>query len=81
MAATRTQIYLQPLQRQRLDEIAGARGLSLASVVREAVDLYLANAPTDATAALKNTFGAAPDARFPARDEWDTRDERLKPFD
>ena len=50
-------------------------------MVREAVDLYLAKAPTDATAALKNTFGAAPDARFPARDEWDTRDERLKPFD
>ena len=50
-------------------------------MVREAVDLYLAKAPTDATAALKNTFGAAPDARFPARDEWDTRDERLEPFD
>ncbi len=77
MSATRTQIYLQPLQRQRLDEIAGARGLSLASVIREAVDLYLAKAPTDAATALKGTFGAAPDATVPSRDEWDLREQRL----
>lgn len=77
MSATRTQIYLQPLQRQRLDEIAGARGLSLASVIREAVDLYLAKAPTDATTALENTFGAAPDASVPSRDEWELREQRL----
>lgn len=77
MSATRTQIYLQPLQRQRLDEIAGARGLSLASVIREAVDLYLAKAPTDAAAALESTFGAAPDASVPSRDEWELRERRL----
>lgn len=77
MPATRTQIYLQPLQRQRLDEIAGSRGLSLASVIREAVDLYLAKAPADTATALKNTFGAAPDASVPSRDEWDVREQRL----
>ena len=77
MAATRTQIYLQPLQRQRLDEIAGARGLSLASVIREAVDLYLAKAPTDTTTALESTFGAAPDATVPSRDEWELREQRI----
>lgn len=81
MPATRTQIYLQPLQRQRLDEIAGSRGLSLASVIREAVDLYLANAEVDPTEALRETFGAAPDAWVPGRDEWDTRDDRLKTLD
>ncbi len=76
MSATRTQIYLQPLQRQRLDEIAGARGLSLASVIREAVDLYLAKSP-DPSAALESTFGAAPDASVPSRDEWELRERRL----
>ena len=77
MSATRTQIYLQSQQRERLDEIAGSRGLSLASVVREAVDLYIAKAPVDPTTALRNTFGAAPDAAAPSREEWETRSERL----
>ena len=71
-------MYLQPYQRQRLDEIAGSRGLSLASVVREAVDLYIAEAPVDPTTALKSTFGAAPEVRVPGRDEWAARSDRLK---
>ena len=78
MPATRTQVYLQPHQRQRLDEIAGSRGLSLASVVREAVDLYIAEAPVDPTTALKSTFGAAPEVRVPRRDDWAVRSDRLK---
>ena len=78
MPATRTQIYLQPSQRRRLDEIAGSRGSSLASVVREAVELYIAQAPVDPTTALESTFGAAPDAQFPARDDWEARSSRLK---
>ena len=77
MSATRTQIYLQPEQRRRLDEIAGARGSSLASVVREAVDLYIAKGPLDPTSALKRTFGAAPDAAVPDRGDWDERLHRL----
>ena len=77
MPATRTQIYLQPEQRHRLDEIARARGLSLASVVREAVDIYIANGPIDPTTALKRTFGAAPDAVVPDRRDWDGRLHRL----
>ena len=81
MSATRTQIYLQPQQRQRLDEIAGSRGLSLASVVREAVDLYIAKGQTDPTKALQKTFGAAPDAAVPDRNEWAARIERLKATD
>lgn len=78
MSATRTQIYLQPSQRRRLDEIAGSRGSSLASVVREAVELYIAQAPVDPTTALRSTFGAAPEARFPGRDDWNPRAARLK---
>ena len=66
MSATRTQIYLRASQRRRLDEIADSRGASLASVVREAVELYIAQAPVDPTTALESTFGAAPDAQ--ARD-------------
>ncbi len=78
MSATRTQIYLRSSQRRRLDEIAGSRGASLASVVREAVELYIAQAPVDPTTALESTFGAAPEARFPERDEWEARANRLK---
>lgn len=78
MSATRTQIYLQTAQRRRLDEIAGSRGSSLASVVREAVELYIAQAPVDPTTALESTFGAAPGAQFPGRDDWEARADRLK---
>ena len=78
MSATRTQIYLRPSQRRRLDEIAGARGASLAAVVREAVELYIDQAPVDPTAALESTFGAAPEARQPGRGDWETRSGRLK---
>ena len=60
-----------------MDEIAGQRGSSLASVVREAVDLYIAEGPLDPTSALKRTFGAAPDAAAPDRGDWDARLHRL----
>lgn len=78
MSATRTQIYLRSSQRRRLDEIAGSRGASLASVVREAVELYIAQAPVDPTTALESTFGAAPEAQIPERDDWEARSRRLK---
>ena len=78
MSATRTQIYLHPSQRRRLDEIAGARGSSLAAVVREAVELYIEQAPVDPATALESTFGAAPEARSPGRGDWETRSGRLK---
>ena len=78
MSATRTQIYLRPSQRRRLDEIAGSRGASLASVVREAVEMYIAQAPVDATTALDSTFGAAPEAPFPKRGDWEARAARLR---
>ena len=70
MSATRTQVYLTEDQRRMIDEIARAEGVTLAEVVRRALDAYL-NAERDAAAALASTFGADPDARPPSRDEWD----------
>ncbi len=67
----RTQIYLTTEQRKRLDELALAQGKSLAQVIREAVTAYIAEAPPEADKALSATFGAAPEAQIPSRDEWD----------
>ncbi len=70
MSAVRTQIYLPPELRERIDRAARARGTTMADVIRTAVDRYLDEA-TDASTALAATFGAAPDAAAPSRDEWD----------
>jgi hypothetical protein len=70
MSATRTQVYLSDEQRRRIDEIAAAEGVTMAEVVRRALDRYL-GAETDPAPALAATFGAAPDATGPSRDEWD----------
>jgi len=72
MAATRTQVYLTPEQRRRIDDVVQAEGVTLADVVRRAVDAYLSpSAATDVAAALASTFGADPTALAPARSEWD----------
>lgn len=69
MSATRTQVYLSEEQRRRIDQIACAEGITLAEVVRRAVDAYV-GAERDAGAALAATFGADPDAEPPSREEW-----------
>ena len=69
MSATRTQIYLSEEQRRRIDGIAKSEGLTMAEVVRRAVDRYLME-DVDPATALTATFGADPDARVPSRDEW-----------
>jgi hypothetical protein len=69
--ATRTQIYLTDAQRRRLDEICRTRNLSLAEAVREAVDAWLEHRHTSCTDALDATWGTAPRAEVPSRDEWD----------
>ena len=68
--ATRTQIYLTDDQRVRLIDRADRQGSSMAQLVRDAVDSYLASEND-----LDATFGAAPDIaeRVPARDEWSAR--------
>jgi hypothetical protein len=71
MPATRTQVYLTAEQRQRIDELAASRGLTLAEVVRLALDEFLDAKVPDPEEALAATFGAAPDVVPPSRDEWD----------
>ena len=69
MAATRTQVYFTDDQRAKLDEIAAARGVPMALVVREAVAQYLSDR-RDTRAALDATFGTIPDLVTPPRSEW-----------
>ena len=69
MSATRTQIYLTEAQRRRIDEIAQADGITMAEVIRRALDSYLA-LESDASAALVATFGADPDVVVPDRTDW-----------
>lgn len=70
MSATRTQIYLTEEQRTRIDSITDASGITLAEVVRRALDSYLAAEFPDPGSALRATFGSSPDADAPSRDEW-----------
>jgi hypothetical protein len=71
--ATRTQIYLTEEQRAGLDELGRREKKKLAELIRQAVDDYLAEKRQDLQAALNQTFGLAPDASFPSRDEWEHR--------
>lgn len=69
MSATRTQIYLTEEQRARIDRAAEAEGVTMAEVIRRAVDEYLGD-DVDPVAALSATFGAVPGAEAPSRDTW-----------
>jgi len=73
MPATRTQVYLTEEQRERLDALREKEGRTLAELVREALDAYLAEAPGDPAEALDQTFGAAPGFEVPPRREWGRR--------
>jgi hypothetical protein len=70
MASTRTQIYLTPEQRAAIDAKIKREGKSLAGIVREALDQYLAPKPADLDAILDRTFGTIPDLEVPPRSEW-----------
>lgn len=71
MSATRTQVYFTEQQRQALDELAARERKTLAEVVREAVDAYVAQAAGDPEAVLDQTFGLIPGLQVPTRSEWD----------
>jgi len=71
MAARRTQIYLTADQRKRLDERRRRERRTLAELVREAVDAYLADRSVDPARALDSTFGALPRLEVPSRNEWE----------
>ncbi len=68
--STRTQIYLTDEQRRRIDELASAEGVTMAEIIRRALDGYLDDQAT-ADPALAATFGVAPDFSAPDRGEWD----------
>ena len=78
-AATRTQVYLTAEQRRQIDELRARDGRSLAAVVRNALDEYLATHGREAAArdlaqrqhALDETFGSMPDFPYPDRSDWD----------
>lgn len=69
--ATRTQIYLTEEHRRRIDAIAGVEGVTMAEVIRRALDAYLDEESPDPGPALAATFGADPGLLPPDRDEWD----------
>ncbi|MBT8165519.1 MAG: ribbon-helix-helix protein, CopG family [Acidimicrobiia bacterium] len=68
--STRTQIYLTDGQRLALDERAAREGRTLADLIREAVDQFLATR-TSRQEALKSTLGTHPEFEIPDRNEWD----------
>jgi len=70
MSATRTQVYLTEQQRRLIDEIVQSEGVSLAEVIRRALDVYL-NTDRNPAPALAATFGADPKAHAPDRRGWD----------
>ena len=62
-------MYLTEDQRRKIDQLADAEGVTMAVIIRRALDDYLTD-DADATTALAATFGAAPTASAPSRDEW-----------
>ncbi len=62
-------MYLTEDQRRKVDQLADAEGVTMAVIIRRALDQYLTD-DADATTALTATFGAAPAASAPSRDEW-----------
>jgi metal-responsive CopG/Arc/MetJ family transcriptional regulator len=69
MSATRTQVYLTEDQRNRIDRAADAEGVTMAELIRRALDEYLVH-EVDPKTALASTFGADPAAEVPTRDGW-----------
>ncbi len=45
--------------------------MTVAEIIRRALDSYLEGEAPDPELALAATFGASPDATVPSRDKWD----------
>ncbi len=71
MSSTRTQVYLTEEQRRRVDALAASKGVTMAEIIRRALDAYLELERPDPVPALAVTFGAASDMSLPGRGEWD----------
>ena len=70
MSSTRTRVYLTRDQRRQIDGRARRERKTMAEVVRDAVDHYLAGDEATAEEALRTTFGRLPALETPPRDEW-----------
>lgn len=68
MSQRRTQIYLSDEMRARIDDLANRRHITMAEVVRRALDAYL-----DIDDDLDASFGKAAGigSTVPSRAEWD----------
>lgn len=64
-------MYFTQEQRRRLDALAKREGKTLAEVVREAVDAYVAEAPPEIDDLLDDSFGSMPGLQAPDRGDWD----------
>lgn len=64
-------MYLTEDQRRHIDRLAAAEGVTMAEIVRRALDAFLADAAPDPGEALTATFGALPELVAPDRSEWD----------
>lgn len=79
MGATRTQVYLTEEQRRKLDKRRKSEGKTLAAVVRDAVDSYLARPDLKTIKAILDaTYGVDPDFAVPPRKEWAKRERRIR---
>ncbi len=58
-------------QRADIDAVATREGITLAEVVRRALDNYLEGLVVDPADILRATFGADTAMAPPSRDEWD----------
>lgn len=85
----RTQIYLTPEQQEAIESIAARREQTKSTIIREAIDRYIADCDQDKwQTVLDETFGAWADMSesevpdIPAlREEWNEREIRLWPND
>lgn len=72
MLSERTQVLLSPAQRQRLEQLAAERKVSVGSLIREAVDAYTEVRSRPARDALEELFSLAAPV-----DDWETMKEDI----
>jgi hypothetical protein len=70
----RTQVYLTDEQIEALQRTAARRRLSMAELIRQALDAFLKReAAGDPDQLLESTLGALPGLEVPPRTEWERR--------
>ncbi len=68
----RTQVLLTPEQRARLEQLAEVRGISVAAVMREAVDALVAPQQRSRTDAMASLFASEAPV-----DDWDVMKQEI----